>query len=344
LPTAGTSARKDDHIRINLEEDVTFATTTTGLEDYRFVHQALPGIDLADVDPATHFLGHALSMPLLISSMTGGTVRAGEINRTLAAAAQEACIGMGLGSTRVILEHPELAWTFKVRDVAPDILLFANLGAVQLNYGYDVDACRRLVDVTQADALYLHLNPLQEAVQPEGDSRFAGLLRKIETVCRHLDVPVVVKEVGWGLSDGAARLLLSAGVSALDVAGAGGTSWSQVEYYRQTSASGREITAAFHEWGIPTEESIRMVRDVDVDIPLVASGGLKTGIDIAKCIALGADCGSLAGVMLRAAAESPEALRERIHIIRQQLTIAMFATGSATLGDLRAAELLVDRA
>jgi len=334
-----TGSRKNDHVYINLEEDVTFTTTTTGLEHYRFVHQALPGVNLDAVDPSTTYLGHRLSLPLLISPMTGGTVRAGEINRILAEAAQEAGIAMGLGSTRVVLERPEVAWTFQVRKYAPDILLFANLGAIQLNYGYGLDDCRRLVDLTEANALYLHLNPLQEALQPEGDTRFEGLLPHIEAVCRGLCVPVVVKEVGWGLSRRVVRQLIDAGVAALDVAGAGGTSWSQVEYYRQENAAGREIAASFREWGIPTAASLRIVREVDVDIPLVASGGLKTGIDIAKCIALGADVASLAGVMLRAAAESPAALRERIHILRRQLVIAMFATGSTRLCDLRTAEL-----
>ena len=335
-----TGSRKDDHIRINLEEDVAFTTTTTGLEHYRFVHQALPGINLDAVDPSTTYLRHRLSLPLLISSMTGGTARAGEINRILAEAAQEAGIGMGLGSTRAALERPEVGWTFQVRKYAPDILLFANLGAVQLNCGYGVDDCRRLVDLTEANALYLHLNPLQEALQPEGDTRFDGLLHRIEAICLGLCVPVVVKEVGWGLSKRAVRQLIDAGVAALDVAGAGGTSWSQVEYYRQENAVGREIAGSFREWGIPTAASLRIVREVDTDIPLVASGGLKTGIDIAKCIALGADVASLAGVMLRSAAKSPEALRERIHILRQQLVIAMFATGSTRLSDLRTAELI----
>lgn len=335
-----TSSRKDDHIRINLEEDVTFATTTAGLDHYRFTHEALPEIDLEAVDTSTTFLGHKLSLPLLISSMTGGTPRAGQLNRFLAEAAQEKGIGMGLGSTRAMLERPDTAWTFQVRRYAPDILLFANLGAVQLNYGYTVEDCRRLVDLTEADALYLHLNPLQEALQPEGNTRFGGLLRHIETVCRELSVPVVVKEVGWGLSRRTAQRLIDAGVSALDVAGAGGTSWSQVEYYRQENAAGREIAASFREWGISTAASLRTIREIDDQLPLVASGGLKTGIDIAKCVALGADVAALAGVILRAIAESPQALRERLNILHEQLTIAMFATGAANLSELRKANLV----
>jgi len=227
--------RKADHIRINLEEDVSFERLTVGFERYRLVHQALPELDLAEIDLATTFLGKPLKAPILISCMTGGTDQARQINRNLAAAAQQFGIAMGLGSQRAGLVHPDKADTFKVRDLAPDVLLLANLGAVQLNYGYGVDECRRAVDMIQADALVLHLNPLQEAVQPEGDVNFANLARKIEAVCRQIGVPVVAKEVGWGISERAARLLVDAGVSAIDVAGSGGTSWSQVEMHRAPS-------------------------------------------------------------------------------------------------------------
>jgi len=220
----GTAARKADHIRINLEEDVR-SGLTTGLERYHFTHQALPELDLARVETQQALFGKTLRAPLLISSMTGGTEAARLINRTLAAAAQAAGIAMGLGSQRAAIEHPELAHTFQVREVAPDILLFANLGAVQLNYSYGLDEFRRAVEMIQADALVLHLNALQEAVQPEGDSNFSGLLKKIEAVCRALPVPVIGKEVGWGISEQAARQLASAGIAAIDVAGAGGTSW-----------------------------------------------------------------------------------------------------------------------
>src|SRR5690554_348209 len=226
-PAARTEQRKDDHIRINLEEHVPFPRLTTGLERYSFMHQAVPELDVAEVDLRSTFPGKPLQAPILISSMTGGTERAQGINRTLAEAAQEAGIAMGLGSQRAAIEDPSLGRTFQVREVAPDILLFANLGAVQLNYGYGVDECRRAVELIEADALVLHLNPLQEAVQPEGDTRFAGLLQRIEAVCRALPVPVIAKEVGWGFSEEDARLLAGAGVSAIDVAGAGGTSWSQ---------------------------------------------------------------------------------------------------------------------
>ncbi|MGC8782633.1 MAG: alpha-hydroxy-acid oxidizing protein, partial [Anaerolineae bacterium] len=214
--------RKADHIRINLEEDVRFPNLTTGFERYRLVHQALPELDLNAVDTSVSLLGRRLQVPLLISSMTGGTPAAATINRHLAQAAQARGVAMGLGSQRAGLEQAETAFTFRVRDVAPDILLFANLGAVQLNRGYGLDHCRRAMEMIGADALILHLNPLQEALQADGDWDWRGLLGKIEAVCRGLAAPVVVKEVGWGIGEKVARWLAEAGVAAIDVAGAGG--------------------------------------------------------------------------------------------------------------------------
>ncbi|MGE5223670.1 MAG: type 2 isopentenyl-diphosphate Delta-isomerase, partial [Omnitrophica WOR_2 bacterium] len=274
------SSRKSSHIRINLEEDVR-SGLTTGLERYRFTHQALPELNLEEVDLGLQVFGKDLKAPLLISSMTGGTPEAAEINRTLASAAQETRIAMGLGSQRAAIENPDLAATFQVRRYAPDVLLFANLGAVQLNYSYGIDQCRRAVDMAEADALILHLNALQEAVQPEGDTRFRGLLKKIEAVCRLLPVPVIAKEVGWGFSEQAARRLAEAGVAAIDIAGAGGTSWSQVEMHRAQNESQRRLAAAFIDWGIPTAESILQVRRVAPELLVFASGGIRTGIDIA---------------------------------------------------------------
>ncbi len=326
--------RKADHLRINLEEDVRSALST-GFERYRFVHQALPEMDLAQVDTRVRIFGRELQAPVLISSMTGGTAEAAVINRRLAAAAQRVGVAMGVGSQRAALEHPQLAPTFQVREVAPDILLLANLGAVQLNYGYTADHCRRAVEMIEADALILHLNPLQEALQPEGDTNFAGLLRKIEAVCRALEVPVVVKEVGWGISARAARLLADAGVAAIDVAGAGGTSWSQVEMHRAASPRQRRLAAAFAGWGIPTAASLRMVRAAVPEMPVFASGGLRTGIDLAKAIALGATLGGLAGALLPAAAASAQAATETLQDLIHELRVTMFAAGAADLHALR---------
>jgi isopentenyl-diphosphate delta-isomerase len=327
--------RKADHIRINLEENVQFPRLTTGLERYRFVHQALPDLNLPDIDTSQELFGRKLSVPLLISSMTGGTDRALSLNLRLAEAAQRYGIAMGLGSQRAAIEDPGLARTFQVRAAAPGVLLFANLGAVQLNYGYGVEECRRAVEMIEADALVLHLNVLQEAVQPEGDIHWAGLLKRIEEVCRALPVPVIGKEVGWGLSEQAARQLAGAGVAALDVAGAGGTSWSEVEYHRAPTAFHARVARSFADWGIPTAESLQMARAGAPDLPLIASGGLRDGIDVAKCVALGASLGGMAGPFLRAAADSPEALDETIRVLIAQLRIAMLATGVRDLAALR---------
>ena len=336
--------RKADHIRINLEENVDFPRLTTGLERYHFMHQALPEIDLADVETDQQVFGHDLAAPLLISSMTGGTDRAKEINLRLAAAAQRYGIAMGVGSQRAALEKPEIVHTFQVREAAPDILLLANIGAVQLNYGYGVGECRRVVEMIGADALILHLNVLQEAVQPEGDTNWAGLLDRIERICARLDVPVIAKEVGWGISADTARQLHSAGVSAIDVAGSGGTSWSEVEYHRAPTAFHARVARSFADWGIPTAESIQMVCDAAPDLPVFASGGLRDGIDVAKCIALGAVLGGMAGRYLRAAAESEAALDETIRVIKAQLRIAMLASGAHNLAALQNTPLYRDKA
>jgi isopentenyl-diphosphate delta-isomerase len=334
-----TASRKADHIRINLERDVR-SGLTTGLEGYHFVHQAVPELDLSAVDTRVAWFGKTLSAPLLISSMTGGTGSAGPINRNLAAAAQAAGIAMGVGSQRAALEDPTLAATFRIRDIAPDIVLFANLGAVQLNYGYTVDHCRRAVDMIAADALILHLNPLQEAVQPEGDTNFAGLLTKIEQVCRGLTVPVIAKEVGWGVSEAAARQLASAGVAAIDVAGAGGTSWSQVEMHRARTEQQRRVAAAFVDWGIPTAESIVNVRRAAPQVAVIASGGLRDGVDVAKCLALGAGLCGLAGPFLKAADRSVEAVQDAIAELSQTLRVAMFAAGAGDIARLQSTPLM----
>lgn len=330
-----TGRRKDDHIRINLDEDVQFPRVTSGLERLRFMHQALPELDLEAVDTRTTLFGKSLSSPLLISSMTGGTERARQINLTLAEAAKSAGIALGLGSLRAALEDPALAATYEVRRVATNILLFANLGAVQLNYGYGLEQCQRAVDMVGADALILHFNALQEAVQPEGDSRFSGLLARVEAICRGLAVPVVAKEVGWGFSPQAARQLADAGVAAIDVAGSGGTSWSEVEYHRAPTAQHANVARAFADWGIPTADSLRYVREAVPGLPVFASGGLRDGVDIAKCIALGADLGGMAGPFLQAAVQSVDAVNKLIWELSTQLRVAMFAAGAADIAALK---------
>jgi isopentenyl-diphosphate delta-isomerase len=242
---------------------------------------------------------------------------------------------MGIGSQRTALEEPRWVDTYRVRDVAPDILLFANLGAIQLNMTYTLDHCQRAVDMIEADALVLHLNPLQEALQPGGDTCFRGLLDKIRAVCRALPVPVIVKEVGYGLSASVARQLAEVGVSALDVAGAGGTSWSEVERHRSLEPAHDRVAAQFVDWGIPTAESLRLVRESVPHLPLIASGGLETGIEVAKCIALGADLASVAWPLLRPALLSTQAVIEVLETISQTLRVAMFCVGALNIAELK---------
>ena len=334
--------RKADHIKINLEQDVRSALTT-GLENYRFVHEALPEVDLNRLDTSLSLFGKTLASPILISSMTGGTDEAEAINLRLAEAAQECGIAMGVGSQRAAIEHPEQARTFQVRRVAPDILLFANLGAVQFNYGYGIDECRKAVDMIQADALYLHLNPLQEAVQDAGDTNWIGIAKKIEEVCKKLKVPVIAKEVGWGISEKTAKVLADCGVSAIDVAGAGGTSWSQVEMHRAPDEFTRQLAATFVGWGIPTTDSIINVKKVTPDMTIFASGGLKDGLDIAKCIALGATLGGMAGQFLKAAAISTEKAVEMMRLTKRQIEVTMFSCGAGNIASLGSNDLLVNK-
>ena len=331
--------RKTDHIKINLEQDVR-SGLTTGLENYHFNHEALPELDLNRIDTSLSLFGRELNAPILISSMTGGTTEAEAINLRLAETAYVMRVAMGVGSQRAAIENSEQAKTFQVRRVAPDILLFANLGAVQLNYGYSNDHCRRAVDMIQADALILHLNPLQEAVQDAGDTNFAGLAKKIEKVCRKIEVPVIAKEVGWGISEKTAKLLADCGVSAIDVAGAGGTSWSQVEMHRAPDEFTRQLAATFVGWGIPTADSILNVKRAVPGMLIFASGGLKDGLDIAKCIALGSTLGGMAGQFLKAAAVSTEKAVDMIKLTKRQIEVTMFAAGFGTLDGLKVGKLV----
>jgi isopentenyl-diphosphate delta-isomerase len=328
------SNRKSDHIRINLFEDVQ-SRAVTKFQNLYFEHVALPEFDLQDVNLTSQFFSKTVKRPFLISSMTGGTPEALQINRLLAETAQNFGLSMGVGSQRAAIEKPELAYTFQIRDIAPDILLFGNIGAVQLNYGYTLKHCQIAVDMIEADALILHLNPLQEALQPEGDTNFSGLLRKIEEICKSLQVPVIVKEVGWGISGKTARKLIDVGVAAIDVAGAGGTSWAKVEMHRSTNQIDVNSAAAFDDWGIPTADSIRQVRQTTSQLPIIASGGLKNGVDIAKSIALGANLAGIAGKFLQAANVGLKKLEETCLQLEKELKVTMFVTGARNLSELQ---------
>ena len=335
-----TSTRKAEHLRINLEEDVAAKGVSSGYAGYHFVHCALPELDLADVSTATRVLGWDLDAPLFISCMTGGTDSAGRINEVLAETAERHRIGLGLGSARVLLERPAALRSFAVRAVAPSIPLLVNLGAVQLNRGVGIDECRRLIDLLGADALVLHLNPLQEALQPEGDTCFAGLLGRIEAITADLEVPLIVKEVGWGISADLVRALLDAGVAAVDVAGAGGTSWSEVERHRLSGGDAR-VAAEFAGWGIPSSMALRQARDAAPDAVILASGGVRSGLDVAVAAALGADLVGAAGPFLRAAASGVDACMDLAADWIRVLRVAMFCTGSSDLAALRASGRLV---
>lgn len=327
---------KTHHIDACLTPDVEY-TKSAGFERYGFVNQALPEIALDTIDLATSLCGKDLDAPLMIAPMTGGVARALELNKRLAKAAQEHGLAMGVGSQRVGVEDHERAQFFKVRDVAPDILLFANFGAAQLAKGWGLDEARRAVDMIEADALFLHFNPIQEAAQG-GDVDFSGLAQKVRALCTALGkqgVPVFAREVGFGMSERAAKMLVDAGISGIDCAGAGGTSWAKVEGIVAKSERRRKMGHRFGEWGIPTTQAILEVRKASLRVPLIATGGLRSGVDVAIAIALGADVGAMARPMLVAANAGEEVLRAFIDDVLTELRICMFGIGAADLAALK---------
>lgn len=330
-----TQTRKDDHIRICLDEKVQFNQVTNGLEKYHFTHCCLPELNYADIDISTYFLGKKLATPLLISSMTGGTENAQLINQRLATIAQKYGLAMGIGSGRVIIEKPEVAKTFQVRSSCPDILLLANIGAVQLNYGYTWAECLKLVEILEADALILHLNPLQECIQPEGDTNFQGLLDKIAVLCEKISIPVIVKEVGNGINATMTEKLINVGVKAIDVAGAGGTSWAMVESERSDNYLKRELGKTFANWGIPTADCVIDIAQKYPDIPLIASGGIRNGLEVAKLLALGADMVGLAYPFLKSSIESIESLEQLVELLNAEIKTVLFCTGNKDISSLQ---------
>jgi len=318
--------RKYDHLRI-LAEDPQTDRKKSYFDSIRLKPKALPQIDLDDVDTATRFMGKNLSFPLLISCMTGGSGdELCRINRNLAVAAEATGVAMGMGSQRVMLADPSAAESFMLRRYAPDILLFGNLGAVQLNNGITVDDCRKLVELSGIDGLYLHLNPLQEAVQPEGDTNFSNITERIRDVVDALDVPILVKEVGAGIGAEDAELLLAAGVQYIDVAGSGGTSWSRIESHRAAESSSTGIV--FQDWGLPTPQALRELQPICRDrATLIASGGIRSGIDMVKSILLGASLCGIARPFIEYAEESPEAVIGYINNLKREFKTAMFLLG-----------------
>ena len=333
--------RKNDHLDVVLDPQRARSRVESGFAALTFEHCALPELRLDEVDIRTMLFGRNLAAPLLISSMTGGAARATQINMNLAEAAQTLGIALAVGSQRIALEtDADQGLTRQLRQLAPDVPLLANLGAAQLVAGYGLNEALRAVDMIQADALIIHLNPLQEAVQVGGDRNWHGVLRAIEALVLRLPVPLVAKEVGAGISPSVARRLLDVGVSVIDVAGAGGTSWAAVEAERTQNLQQRAIAQAFAGWGIPSAQAIASVRRACPGAHLIASGGIRDGIDAAKAIRLGADLVGQAAGVLDAALQGPEAVIEHFNVLIEQLRIACFCTGSADLAALAQAPLL----
>ncbi|MTW84600.1 type 2 isopentenyl-diphosphate Delta-isomerase [Virgibacillus dakarensis] len=331
----GINKRKTEHIRLCLTENVEGVNKTTGLEGISFIHNALPEINFADIKLDSTFLNKAVKAPFLVSSMTGGSELAEKINTNLAIAAEARGWAIGLGSTRALLESDAHKESFLIRQHARSVPLIANIGAVQLNYGYGAKECQRLVDLTEADSLYLHLNSLQEVVQDEGDLNFKDLLPKIKEVCKALPVPVGVKEVGFGIDGTVAEKLYEAGVSYIDVAGAGGTSWSQVEKLRSKDSLRKAAAEAFNSWGNPTKDCIVSIKSKLPEVPIVASGGMKTGVDAAKAMTIGADMIGFARQLLQAATESAEKVMQAMEQIEFEMKMVMFGIGVKSITELK---------
>lgn len=326
--------RKEEHLQIALDGEGVDRNRRY-FDDIKLFHHAVPEIALEDVDTSTPFLGRTCKAPLLISSMTGGRGdELANINRNLARAAQICGIPMAVGSQRVLFDDDDSNQSFQLRSFAPDIPLIANVGAVQLNCGFTIDHCRKAVDVLEADALYLHLNPLQEAVQPEGDTDFRSLLSHIAEIRRELDVPVMVKEVGAGLSADDVRKLVDCGVQFVDVAGSGGTSWSLIEHHRRSKPASR-LGKVFQDWGNPTPHVLWACRDLSADVTLISSGGIRTGIDVAKSLILGAGMCGMARPLLEPSRTSEQMVVDLLTQVIDELRVAMFLSGAACVAELK---------
>lgn len=339
-----TEERKDDHIAICLTEDVQARKVSTGFEEIHLVHKALPEVNLADINMTGKIFNHKFSAPLIVESMTGGTRDGGKINMAIATAVEELGLGMGIGSQRAALESPTVEDTFSVaRKKAPNAFIMANVGAAQLVKGFGSNEAKKAVEMLEADAFLIHLNPLQEAIQPEGEPSFDGVTARIGSIVESLDVPVIVKEVGCGIGAAEAKRLEALGVAGIDVAGAGGTSWAAVEYYR--SAKRRDLTRqrlgeTFWDWGIPTAASLIETTQV-VNIPVIASGGLRSGIDLAKALAVGASLTGIAYPVLDPAFHGAEEVKAKLQLLLDELKTAMFLVGSNSIQKLRQAPFIV---
>lgn len=327
------SRRKSEHIKVSLEQDVRFKNKTPGFEAYRFIHCALPEINFNDVSTEVEFLGKVLSYPMMISALTGGYDGALEINQQLAEVCREEKVAMSVGSQRQTIENDHYLESFRVvRKIASEGVIIGNIGAAQVSAINDISPFQKMVDLIQADAMAVHLNPLQEVLQPEGDTKFKGVLKGIERLVKELKVPIIVKEVGCGISEKVAKKLVNAGVAYIEISGAGGTSWAGIESYRGAK---KHLALSFWDWGIPTARSLEMVRKVK-GARIIASGGIEDGITIAKALALGAElCGSALPLLKVLMDKKIEGLRSLLQSWREELKVAMFLTGSRSINDLR---------
>ncbi len=330
-----TSSSKDKvkHIQLCLEKEVE-NSQTTGFENYYLLNNPLPEMDFHEIDISCTFIGKKISAPFIISPMSGGSSLSTKINRNLAKAAHSLGVVMSVGSQRLGLENPSLVPSYQVRQFAPDVPLLANLGAIYLNYGYGLKECEEAVNMIGADALVLYLNPLQKILQGSSKLNFKGLVNKISNICRHLSVPVIVKEVGFGICYDQALILKEAGVKLLDVAGAGGTSWVKITKYLKNGFSDESISC-FDNWGIPTADTLVSVCKAANGFPIIASGGIRSGIDMFKALTLGAHYIGMALPLLAPAMRSAEAVEEKIKSTIEELKVAMFCCGVSNLTQLR---------
>lgn len=336
--------RKDDHVRISLREDVEAKDVNTGFEEALLVHQATPEIDRSKISLTTEVFGHKFSAPILVGAMTGGTNAARKINSTIAQAVEELGLGMGVGSQRAALTEPKYEPTYGIaREKAPTAFLVANIGAPQLVEGYGIKDAMKAVEMIEADALAIHLNPLQEAIQPEGETNYFGVLKKIEEISDELQVPIIAKETGAGISAEAAKKLEQAGVLGIDVSGAGGTSWAAVEYYRakeRKDALHERLGKIFWDWGIPTVASLIEVRQ-NTQLDIIASGGVRAGTDAAKAIVLGASLASMSVPILRAVTGGIDEVKSNLTVLIEELKNAMFLVGAGSVKELENAPIVL---
>ena len=339
-----TRKRKEDHIRISLNRDVQARRVTTGFEDIHFIHKALPEIDKQKIDLSITVFNHRFTAPLIVGAITGGTPEATKINATIAEAVEELGLGMGVGSQRAAIEDKKLEKTFTIaRKKAPTAFLIANIGGVQLVHGYGLKEVKKAIEMIGADAIAIHLNPLQEAVQPEGQANFKEVLKKISEITKELDVPVIVKETGAGIAAEEAKKLEVAGVKGIDVSGAGGTSFAAVEYYRtkaKLNSFQRRLGDVFWDWGIPTAVSIIEVSQT-VSIPIIASGGIRDGVEIAKALALGANIASLSQPVLHAAVKDMKETEDALLMLIEELRSSMFLVGANSVQALLETPLVI---